>query len=156
MRNLALKSTTGELIVHWDDDDFYFPQRISAQVAPIARGVADVTLLEHQLTYNLVTDELYHAEMPWKVLPRLFPPDSPWRKGSIVLHPALEHHVQIELNRKTTCQPTCLHALVWQDLSTWGPHFGTMVYRRCNLLASTHSPMARACPALCCLHASSL
>ena len=36
----------GEVILHWDDDDFHEPRRVSAQVAPIASGEADVTALE--------------------------------------------------------------------------------------------------------------
>ena len=45
-RALASRAARGEVILHWDDDDFHEPSRVSAQVAPIARGAADVTALE--------------------------------------------------------------------------------------------------------------
>ena len=50
-RSLAVRLASGGVAVHWDDDDFHDPRRISAQVAPIARGDADVTAL--QLTHYL-------------------------------------------------------------------------------------------------------
>ena len=45
-RALASRAARGAVILHWDDDDFHEPSRVSAQVAPIARGAADVTALE--------------------------------------------------------------------------------------------------------------
>jgi hypothetical protein len=39
----------GEIIAHWDDDDWYAPQRLSRQVMPIAAGTADVTGLTDTL-----------------------------------------------------------------------------------------------------------
>jgi hypothetical protein len=33
----------GSIIAHWDDDDWYAPTRISAQVAPLLAGNADIT-----------------------------------------------------------------------------------------------------------------
>ena len=51
-RNLTAKTCTGDVVVHWDDDDIYGPQRLATQLAPLAAdGEADVTLLEHSLTY---------------------------------------------------------------------------------------------------------
>ena len=55
-RSLAVRLASGGVIVHWDDDDFHDPRRISAQVAPIARGDADLTAL--QLTHYLAMPSL--------------------------------------------------------------------------------------------------
>jgi O-antigen biosynthesis protein len=41
-RNLACEQARGELIVHWDDDDWYPPWRITAQVRALAEGGADL------------------------------------------------------------------------------------------------------------------
>jgi glycosyltransferase involved in cell wall biosynthesis len=41
-RNLGVREARGEIIVHWDDDDWSAPQRISQQVAPLAAGTADI------------------------------------------------------------------------------------------------------------------
>ena len=83
-RNEAVRRATGEVAVHWDDDDIFAEGRLRAQVAPIVRGEADVTLLEHQLTYFMDRDELYAAAMPWKEDvstwgPPAPPPSSPRR-----------------------------------------------------------------------------
>ena len=64
-RNFAADEATGEVIVHWDDDDYYGRQRLRAQLAPIVGG-ATLTMLEHQVTYFMDRDLLKVAEMRWK------------------------------------------------------------------------------------------
>jgi glycosyltransferase involved in cell wall biosynthesis len=53
MRNRACDLARGEVIVHWDDDDWYAPQRVSAQVRPILEGRADVTGLTDTRFFEL-------------------------------------------------------------------------------------------------------
>jgi glycosyltransferase involved in cell wall biosynthesis len=77
-RNLAAQQATGEIVVHWDDDDYFREHRISAQVAPIIRGEVDMTVLEHHYYYILPTQSFY----------------------------------------------------VVKRAASWGPHFGTFVYRK--------------------------
>ena len=48
-RNEAVRLARGELIAHWDDDDWYGPQRLSRQAAPILHNLADVTGLNDML-----------------------------------------------------------------------------------------------------------
>ena len=43
-RNLAAAAARGAVVVTWDDDDEYAPDRVSAQVAPILAGEADATV----------------------------------------------------------------------------------------------------------------
>lgn len=47
-RNLACQQAQGEIIAQWDDDDWYSPERLAAQAAPILDGRADVTGLENR------------------------------------------------------------------------------------------------------------
>lgn len=42
-RNLACELARGELIAHWDDDDWYSPRRLVEQMAPILAQHCDVT-----------------------------------------------------------------------------------------------------------------
>jgi glycosyltransferase involved in cell wall biosynthesis len=45
LRNLALDEARGEICVQWDDDEWYHPERIAAQVAALEdKGVAAVVL----------------------------------------------------------------------------------------------------------------
>ena len=45
-RNYGCRVATGEVIVHWDDTDYYSPSRIRTQIGPIISKLADVTLLD--------------------------------------------------------------------------------------------------------------
>jgi glycosyltransferase involved in cell wall biosynthesis len=44
-RNRACALARGEYIAHWDDDDWYAPRRLSAQIAPLLAGEADISAL---------------------------------------------------------------------------------------------------------------
>ncbi|HEY2031778.1 MAG TPA: glycosyltransferase [Myxococcales bacterium] len=52
-RNLACGAACGEIVVHWDDDDWYGAERLSRQATPIANGDADLTGLENRFTLDL-------------------------------------------------------------------------------------------------------
>jgi O-antigen biosynthesis protein len=45
-RNLACQQAQGEIIAHWDDDDWYAPYRLSHQAQPLLEGHADISGLE--------------------------------------------------------------------------------------------------------------
>ena len=62
-RKAAAVAARGEVILHWDDDDFHEPRRVSAQVGPILRGEADVTALELSYVAALASKlELHEAK----------------------------------------------------------------------------------------------
>ncbi len=52
-RNLACGAASGEIIAHWDDDDWYAPDRLEIQTAPILRGDADITGLENRFVLQM-------------------------------------------------------------------------------------------------------
>ena len=52
-RNLACQSARGEIIAHWDDDDWYAPERLSRQVQPLLTGEADLSGLESSCVLEL-------------------------------------------------------------------------------------------------------
>jgi glycosyltransferase involved in cell wall biosynthesis len=52
-RNAACAEARGAIIVHWDDDDWYGPGRLSLQAAPILAGRADMTGLENRFVLEL-------------------------------------------------------------------------------------------------------
>jgi glycosyltransferase involved in cell wall biosynthesis/GR25 family glycosyltransferase involved in LPS biosynthesis len=60
-RNIAVEHSRGELIVHWDDDDWYAPERIARQVAPILAGTADVTGLRMPFALELSGPKLWRC-----------------------------------------------------------------------------------------------
>ena len=55
-RNACVAETKGDLIAHWDDDDWYGPERLADQVGRFAFGVGtEVCGIEHPLFYDLRT-----------------------------------------------------------------------------------------------------
>jgi glycosyltransferase involved in cell wall biosynthesis len=64
-RNRACAEARGEIIAHWDDDDWYSPDRLERQATPIVRGEADITGLENRFVLQ-VPDRRF-----WTVDPRL-------------------------------------------------------------------------------------
>lgn len=52
-RNLACEQAAGEIIAHWDDDDWYAADRLRYQSAPIVAGEADITGLENAFVLDL-------------------------------------------------------------------------------------------------------
>ena len=64
-RNRACAEARGEIIAHWDDDDWYSPERLERQAMPIVRGEADITGLENRFVLQM-PDRRF-----WTVEPRL-------------------------------------------------------------------------------------
>lgn len=58
-RNLACQHAQGEIIAHWDDDDWYSSDRLRYQVMPILAGTADLTGLENAFVLQLPTGEFW-------------------------------------------------------------------------------------------------
>lgn len=58
-RNFACKHAAGEIIAHWDDDDWYSPDRLRYQVMPIIAGKADLTGLENAFVLELPGGEFW-------------------------------------------------------------------------------------------------
>ncbi|MEO8380957.1 MAG: glycosyltransferase [Acidobacteriota bacterium] len=68
-RNLACAEARGEIVAHWDDDDWYAPDRLLRQAAPILRGDADVTGLDNRFVLQMplgrfwTTNRKLHSSM---------------------------------------------------------------------------------------------
>jgi glycosyltransferase involved in cell wall biosynthesis len=64
-RNQACTLARGSIIAHWDDDDWYAPSRLSAQVAPLLSGAADISGLTGTVFFDLTRWEF------WRCTPEL-------------------------------------------------------------------------------------
>lgn len=58
-RNEACQRATGEIILHWDDDDWHAKDWISRQVQFLNTSGADITGIEHVNFYSAITDTLW-------------------------------------------------------------------------------------------------
>lgn len=77
-RNLGCDMSHGELIAHWDDDDWMAPNRLSRQVDELTRHEAEVCGLRELLHYRPEAGEawLYHYH----------PDNRPWVAGGTLLY----------------------------------------------------------------------
>lgn len=62
MRNEACRLARGEIVAHWDDDDWYGSARLTRQVEPIRRGEADLTALRDSLMLDLATWRFWRCQ----------------------------------------------------------------------------------------------
>jgi glycosyltransferase involved in cell wall biosynthesis len=58
-RNLACEHASGDVILQWDDDDWYGPSRISRQVLTLTEASAEVTGIAIAFVYDLVADRFW-------------------------------------------------------------------------------------------------
>lgn len=77
-RNIACRMSRGELIAHWDDDDWMAPHRLETQVARLLRHNADVCGLHELLYYSI------EAGRAWAY--RYDTPERPWLAGGTLLY----------------------------------------------------------------------
>jgi len=64
-RNLGCRLAAGEIIAQWDDDDWYGPGRLTAQVRPLLEGRAEITGIKGPLVFDLARWQA------WACTPRL-------------------------------------------------------------------------------------
>jgi glycosyltransferase involved in cell wall biosynthesis len=69
-RNFACDAASGSIIAHWDDDDWYGSNRLSAQLAPLLAGTAEVTALQDTVFFDL--DQWQFWKCSEEIYSRLF------------------------------------------------------------------------------------
>lgn len=77
-RNLACEAATGEIVLHWDDDDWMAPTWIATQAAALAAAGADVTGLCRPYFHHAARRLAYRYEYP--------PGARPWVHGGTLCY----------------------------------------------------------------------
>jgi glycosyltransferase involved in cell wall biosynthesis len=70
-RNMACEEARGDLIAHWDDDDWMSPRRLSYQIAALIQSNGEVCGLQRMLFYQMLTGNTWlytPASYLWKWL----------------------------------------------------------------------------------------
>jgi glycosyltransferase involved in cell wall biosynthesis len=65
LRNISIYAASGDIICQWDDDDFSFPTRLTAQYSRLKRAGAAAAYLTNQLHYYFGSSRLYWDD--WRV-----------------------------------------------------------------------------------------
>ncbi len=77
-RNFCIRESRGDLIMHWDDDDWMAPHRISYQVSALLDAGAEVCGLQKMLYYEISTGKCWLYRYP--------PNARPWIAGNSLLY----------------------------------------------------------------------
>lgn len=77
-RNLACSMSRGDLIAHWDDDDWMSPQRLSLQVAHLQNADAEICGLRDLLHYEIESGKAWLYRYPTH--------EHPWVAGCTLLY----------------------------------------------------------------------
>jgi len=81
-RNDACEKSGGEIIMHWDDDDWHAPDWISQQVQFLLDSGADVSGIEHVNFFSVVTDTFWKGT----ALNRNNPHYPGWLNGATLIY----------------------------------------------------------------------
>jgi glycosyltransferase involved in cell wall biosynthesis len=63
-RNLACEQARGEIIAHWDDDDWHAPHRLRYQVEHLRKEKAEVCGIKTLLFYDIVNQQAWRYTHP--------------------------------------------------------------------------------------------
>jgi glycosyltransferase involved in cell wall biosynthesis len=77
-RNECVEAARGDLIMHWDDDDWMASHRITYQVEALLAAGAEVCGLERMLFYHVEKDEVWLYQYPDR--------QCPWLAGGSLLY----------------------------------------------------------------------
>jgi glycosyltransferase involved in cell wall biosynthesis len=115
-RNLACELGRGDVICHWDDDDWYAPDRVRRQVGELLDSGADVCGLNEVLHYRPRAGEAW--------LYRSLPGDRPWLAGGTLVYrraawragPFPDVHVGEDTGFVWRMDPARVHAIAGRGL----------------------------------------
>ncbi|MFV9504137.1 MAG: glycosyltransferase [Oscillochloridaceae bacterium umkhey_bin13] len=77
-RNRCVELARGDLLIHWDDDDWHAPQRITLQAATLHATGAEICGLREMLFYEVATGQTWLYSYP--------PGQRPWLAGGSLLY----------------------------------------------------------------------
>lgn len=77
-RNACIQAGQGELIMHWDDDDWMAPHRIRYQVEALLKAEAELCGLRRLLFYDLTSNQTWLYDYPAE--------QRPWLAGGTLLY----------------------------------------------------------------------
>ena len=122
-RNYSLEQAHGDLLMQWDDDDWYHPERIAFQMKPIEKG-ADAVLLRHTLMH---VDHHDYIDKPYRTHIRIGTPGTIIHRRSSIRYPCLKQREdsiymrEWRAQHKTVVLGNCAHLFIrcFHGNNTW-------------------------------------
>jgi ADP-heptose:LPS heptosyltransferase/glycosyltransferase involved in cell wall biosynthesis len=108
-RNLACRRARGDIIIHWDDDDWYAPWRIEYQVEELLRSGADICGADRLLYYEPQHERAWEYVYPPRGRPWVAGNTLCYRKGFWEQHPFPEINVGEDSRFVWACAPARVH-----------------------------------------------
>ena len=108
-RNLACEHARGDIILHWDDDDWYAPWRVEYQANELRRTGADVCGLDRLLYYEPSHDRAWEYVYPRKRRPWVAGNTLCYRKSVWQQHPFADTDVGEDSRFVSQCDPERIH-----------------------------------------------
>lgn len=112
-RNRAIEAARGDIICHWDDDDWHAPRRLSYQVEALLREQAEVCGLRQMLFYDPAADQTWlytypETQRPWLAGGSLLYTREFWRRAPFP-------HVQVGEDSRFVWAHDLRHAVALPD-----------------------------------------
>ena len=86
LRNVSVARARGEVLCHWDDDDWFHPDRVRAELAELSRTGAQALVLEDALLYFPAERTLHWSN--WRATePKGLPGTLMFRRAAAVPYP---------------------------------------------------------------------
>jgi glycosyltransferase involved in cell wall biosynthesis len=103
--NMACEYARGEIIAHWDDDDWYAPRRLSYQAAALANHPIEICGLNRLLYYDLQTGTAYEYVYPQEQRVWLLGSELCYRKRFWEGHRFVENNVGMDARFVRSADP---------------------------------------------------
>lgn len=86
LRNVSVARSRGEVLCHWDDDDWFHPDRVRAELAELSRTGAQALVLEDVLLYSPAERTLHWTN--WRATePKGLPGTLMFRRAAAARYP---------------------------------------------------------------------
>jgi ADP-heptose:LPS heptosyltransferase len=110
-RNLACDLASGEVIVHWDDDDWSAPWRVSYQLSALAASGTDLCGLDRVLFYEPATDRVWEYRYPERARRWVYGATLCYRRSFWREHPFPDVRVGEDTSFVWSTDPARIHIL---------------------------------------------
>jgi len=104
-RNAACEAAHGDIILHWDDDDWYAPHRIRIQVEALCASGADVCGIDRALFFDPCAPAAWEYVYPAGGAPWVCGATLCYRRGYWRAHPFADMNVGEDTNFAAAAQP---------------------------------------------------